>query len=102
MEKISNEIEKQRSSNISIVLILVNLLLLLIFLSIGKASEDRQIVNMAGMVWAATVLIGIYAFSYPGKPYRIAKWLFGILLLVSIVFAALVMYLAALGHGFKN
>lgn len=101
MEEMNEEI-KQKNSAISIVLIAANMCLLLIFFNIGNASEDQQMVNMACLVWGGTVLTGIYAFGYRGKRYRIAKWLFGVLLLASIASIALVLYLAALGHAFKN
>jgi hypothetical protein len=101
MEEMKEEI-KQKNSIISIVLIAVNMLLLLILFNIGNASEDQQMVNMACIIWGATVLTGIYTFGYHGKRYRIAKWLFGGLLLISIASIALVLYLAALGHAFKN
>lgn len=102
MQNTEDQIYKEKNSKLSLALIMINILLLFIFFNIGMASEDQKIFNMGIIVLGTTILVGAFAFSYHGKQYRIAKWIFGLLLLVSIVTIALLAYLIALGHAFKN
>lgn len=102
MENTPSAIQKQQNSNLSIALILVNALLVLIFINTGNISEGEMGINFAFAVWSSTIFVGIYAFSYHGKGYRIAKWIFAGLLLLSIAFIALFVYVVGLSHAFKN
>ncbi|SHE47396.1 hypothetical protein [Pedobacter caeni] len=102
MENTASELQKQKNSNLSLVLILVNVSLVLIFINTGDIDEYDSSVNTAFAVWALTILLGIYAFSYHGKGYRIAKWIFAILVLLSIGYIGIFIYVTGLAHSFKN
>lgn len=96
------EIAKQRNSNLSILLIIVNLILIIIYFNIGYATEDQSMVNLLCLGGGLTVLLGGYAFSYHGKGYRVGKWLFAIALLATLGLLGLLWYAAALGKGFSH
>lgn len=102
MENTQIAIQKQKNSKLSVALIVINVLLVLVFINIGNISEDQSLLNIAFIVWSATIFVGGYAFSYHGKGYRVAKWIFGALCLLSILFVAFYLYLTGLAHAFKN
>lgn len=102
MEQNAAEINKQKNSNLSILLIIINVILLLVFAKIGSLSEDQEIVSYILLIIGGTILLGGYAFSYNGKGYRIAKWLFAIAVLVSIALFVLLWYLAGLARAFQH
>lgn len=96
------EIIKQKNSKLSILLIAVNMVLLLVFTNITYHSEDAEIRNWLLCVIALTVLLGGYAFSYHGKAYRPAKWLFGLMLIIALAMTGLLWYATQLGHAFQH
>jgi len=102
MENNPDGVLKQRNSNLSILLIVVNLILLLIFANIEDNGSSQQTLNYCYLSFGATVLLGFYAFSYHGKGYRNAKWLFAISLIISLILGGLLWYGAALAGAFKN
>lgn len=93
---------KQKNSNRSILLIVLNLILLLVFINIGYASENQQLLNIVYGVVGLTILLAGYAFSYHGKGYRLGKWLFGIALLISLILISLLWYVTELGKAFAH
>ncbi|MCH5597478.1 hypothetical protein [Niabella ginsengisoli] len=102
MQQNTTEINKQKNSNLSILFIVVNLILLLIFANIGDNEGDQEIINYCYLSFGATVLMGCYAFSYHGKGYRIAKWLFAISLIISLALLGLLLYAAGLAKAFQH
>jgi len=102
MEQNTSEVNKHKNSNLSILLIVVNVILLLIFAKIGTLSEDREIISYILLIIGGTILLGGYAFSYHGKGYRIAKWLFAVALLISIALFVLLWYMAGLAKAFQH
>lgn len=93
---------KQRNSGLSVVMIGVNLLLLLIFLNVTPSSENEQIEAIVLTSFAFVILVGMYAFSYHGKAYRAGKWIFGIALVIFLIFMGLFWYAAQLGKAFQH
>lgn len=93
---------KQKNSNISILLIALNVILLLVFVNMGYASENQQMLNIIYLAVGFTVLLAGYAFSYHGKGYRLGKWLFGIALLVCLTLVGLLWYVTELGKAFSH
>ncbi|MDR6969617.1 small-conductance mechanosensitive channel [Flavobacterium arsenatis] len=102
MQQNTPEIIKQKNSNLSILLIVVNLILLLIFANVEDNGSNQESINYCYLSFVATVLLGFYAFSYHGKGYRIAKWLFAISLIISLLLFGLMWYGAGLAGAFKN
>lgn len=96
------ETVKRKNSNLSILLIAINMVLLLVFTNINYHSEDAEIRNWLLCVIALTALLGGYAFSYHGKGYRLAKWLFGLMLLIALAMTGLLWYATQLGHAFQH
>ena len=93
---------QEKNSNLSILLIIVNVILVLIFFNLTPSSEDEQITAMLFGGLAFVVLLGFYAFSYHGKDYRVAKWIFGISLVILLVFSGLLWYAFELGKAFQH
>lgn len=102
MESTQVAIQKQKNSQLSVALIIINVLLIVVFTNIGNISEDQSALNIAFIVWSATILVGGYAFSYHGKGYSIAKWIFGVLFLLSILCIIFYIYVTGLAQAFKN
>lgn len=90
---------KEKNSNLSVLLIIVNLILVLIFFNLTPSSEDEGIMGMYLAGLAFVVLQGIYAFGYG---YRAAKWFFGISLVILLIFTGLLWYVAQLGKAFQH
>lgn len=93
---------KEKNSNLSILLIIVNIILVLIFFSMVPGTEDEEIAGMFFGGIAFVVLVGLYAFSYNGKDYRVAKWVFGISLIILLIFLGLLWYATQLGKAFQH
>lgn len=102
MENPATEIQKQKNSSLSIGLIILNICLILIFFNSTGEFAGQGEINLLIVVFSATVLTGAYAFSYHGRGYRIAKWIFAILLLISLFFIGILFYISALGHAFQH
>lgn len=90
---------KEKNSSLSVLLIIVNVILVLIFFNVTPSSEDEGIMGMYFAGVAFVVLQGFYAFSYR---YRAAKWFFGISLLILLVFTGLLWYAFQLGKAFQH
>lgn len=102
MQQNTDEVLKQKNSNLSILFIIVNIILLLVFANIEDSKGDQATVNYCYLAGGATVLLGCYAFSYHGNGYRIAKWLFAISLIISLTLGGLIWYSSALAGAFQH
>lgn len=102
MDNRNPELQQQKNSELSLALIVVNVVLATILYSNVASSDDAKTLIIPVMVWVATVLIGIYRSTYSGKAQKLPKWVFGVLLLISLVLIGLTMYIIALGGAFKN
>lgn len=102
MENSSSEIQKQKNSALSIGLIIVNVILVLLFFNSTAKLEGGDEINFAIVVFSATVLVGGYALTYRGKAYRAAKWIFLVLLLISLFFISIIIYVSELGRAFQH
>lgn len=102
MQENTTEIIKRKNSNLSILFIVVNLVLLLIFANIEDNESYQASINFCYLSFGATVLLGCYAFSYHGKGYRLGKWLFAISLIVSLALFGLMWYGAGLAKAFQH
>lgn len=103
METSPAQIQKEKNSNLSLGLIVLNILLTLILTStIPKEDDPDGIMFFVSLILSSTVLLGAYAFTYHGKSYRWAKIVFGILLVISMAVLGLLWYFWQLGKGFRN
>lgn len=102
MDNRKSELQQQKNSELSLALIVVNVVLATVLYSSIASSDDAKILIIPVMIWVATVLIGIYMFTYSGKAQKLSKWVFGVLLVISLVLIGLTMYIIALGGAFKN
>ena len=100
MEQSEIELQKEKNSNLGIVLIFANFSLLVAFAFSG--SEDGSELGFAVLGLGSLFLLGGYAFSYHGKGYKLGKWLFGIGLLIGIIVFGLLWYAWQLGKGFSH
>ncbi|MEJ2881178.1 hypothetical protein [Pedobacter sp. GR22-6] len=93
---------KLKNSQISVWMILINSALLLIYLNYGYLTEDEKYLNILLFVLGLLVLIGGFAFSYHGKGYNIAKWIFGLMLVITLLMVAMAVYVTGLGKAFQH
>lgn len=100
MEQSEFELRKEKNSNLSIVLIFANFSLLVAFAFSG--GEEGNELGFIVLGVGGLFLLGGYAFSYHGKGYRIGKWLFGIALVIGIIFFGLLWYSWQLGKSFSH
>jgi len=69
-----SETIKKLNANITIILILINLVLALILFTVG--SKCNQEVNLFLLSIVMLTLLGGAAFTYNGRAYRTGKWIF--------------------------
>jgi len=94
------QLNKTKNSNLSIVLILANFSLLMGF-TFSEGEEGKEL-GLGVLGIGILFLLGGYAFSYHGKGYRIGKWLFGVALIIAIIFFGLLWYSWQLSKGFNH
>lgn len=100
-EQLSKESEQRKNVNLSVGLIFLNCTLAII--AFGAYQDDPDnILSVFTFFISITVLTGIFAFAYHDKKYRWVKWLFGILLLITLLLSALFWYVAQLGKAFNH
>ena len=88
--------DKLKNSYLSILLIFLNLILAYALITtITDKGGDGEIVMFLEMVAATILLVGLFAFSYHGKGYNWAKWVFGLILAVGI--GCIVLFLMIVG-----
>ncbi|SOD11522.1 hypothetical protein [Pedobacter xixiisoli] len=90
---------KEKNSNLSVLLIVVNVILIMIFFNLTPSSGDESMMGIYFAGVAFVVLLGIYAFSYG---YRAAKWFFGISFMILLIFTGLLWYAFQLGKAFQH
>lgn len=84
------ELHKQKNSNWSILLIIINVILVFIFLNVGYFKDSSLLgENIFWLSVSMNVLLGFYAFGYHGKKYRLGKILFILLSICNIAFYSL-------------
>ncbi|WP_443945177.1 hypothetical protein ACJVDH_20010 [Pedobacter sp. AW1-32] len=100
-EEKDKEIAKQKNSNLSVLLIFANCILLFFFTTIlDRGQKLEEGLAVSGLIFI--VLLGGYAFTYHGKGYRTGKWLFGIAVLAALILYGLLWYATQLGHAFAH
>lgn len=102
MDNGNPELQQQKNSDLSLALIGVNIILAAVLYHSIASSNDAKMLLLPVVIWTATFLVGIYVFTYPGKGHRMAKWIFGILLVVSMILIGLTLYIIALAGAYKN
>ncbi len=98
----NRDILQQKNSRLSILLILVLMILVYIYTHLSHQTEDAEAGNILLYALCLTVFTGIYAFGYKGRAYRWARWLFALLLLITLAFTGLLWYATQLGHAFQH
>ena len=93
---------KRKNSMLSILLIMLNMVVVYVYTHISYNSEDAEARNLLLYAISLTVLLGGYAFSYHGEGYRLAKWLFGLMVIITLVMMGLLWYATQLGHAFQH
>lgn len=90
-------------SQLSVILILVNFILVFILSQIGRNSNDPEgFLAYTYLIGASIILLGGFAFTYHGKEYRLAKGLFGISIVVGLLYLAFFVYLTALAGAYQH
>ncbi|MCH5719814.1 hypothetical protein [Niabella hibiscisoli] len=98
----SPELNQQKNRQLSLALIVLNVILVLCLELTGKLSEDESALNLLLAGISATVLLGVFAFGYKGRGGRLGKWLFVIVLLLTLGYGALIWYAFQLGKAFQH
>lgn len=94
---------KLSNSQLSVLLILVNLVLVSYLSQISRNSDDPEgFLTYAYLIGASVILLGGFAFTYHGKEYRLAKWLFGISVVVGLLYGAFILYIIALSGAYQH
>lgn len=97
------KLTKLTNSQLSVVLILVNLVLVSNLSQIGRHGDDPEgFLTYAYLIGTSVILLGGFAFTYHGKEYRLAKWLFGISVVVGLLYGAFFLYIIALAGAYQN
>lgn len=102
MEENPAEIEKRKNSNLTVVLIFINIVLSIIFAVFGRNDGGDISEAIVFPALAVIILLGGYALTYHGKAYRAGKWLFAIALIIGLIFFGLLWYATQLGHAFSH
>jgi len=101
-EQLSKESEQSKNVNLSVGLIFLNCTLAIICFGGAYHHDPDNILSFFAFFISITILTGIFAFAYHDKKYRWVKWLFGILLLITLLLSALFWYASELGKGFNH
>ena len=101
-EETSGDLELNRQSGISMLLITGILIIVAILLSIGNSTEDEQIYQLALLCPVLTILLGIYTFTYRGKAFLLSRVVFFILLVLSLLSLFSLWYLIELGKAYAH
>ena len=83
-------------------MIIVNMILLLVYLNYGYHTENEKYENTLYVVGGFLVLLAGFAFSYHGKGYNMAKWIFGLVLLIMLFLLGMMIYVTGLGKAFQH
>lgn len=95
-------INQKKNSQLSLVLILTNVILALLLSTTGEQYSDPLTQGFIYFILAATILLGGFVFTYHGKVYLWAKIVFAISFVICLVLFGLLWYATALGHAFQN
>ncbi len=96
------EESKLKNSQLSAWMIILNMILLVIYLSYGYHTDDERYEVILYVFIGLVILLGGFAFSYHGKGYNVAKWVFGVVLLLMLFLLGMMMYVTALGKAFQH
>lgn len=80
------EFLKERNSDWSILLIIANITLLIIYMNVGNLKDE--LTSEGKFLWlsmSVNVLLGFYAFSYHGKKYQLGKVFFILLSIFNVL-----------------
>ena len=101
-EQSGNDLELNRQSGISMLLIIGILVMAAILISIGDSTENEQVYQLALLCPVLTILLGIYTFTYRGKAFLLSRIVFFILLALSMFSLFSLWYLIELGKAYAH
>ena len=88
---------------LSVKLIVAILLMTLVYMNYHRTDDsDHNIAMYITICPILTVLTGIYCATYRGAEQQAARWIFGILLIISVFSVGITMYAYALGSNWHN
>lgn len=102
MKEQTTEQVKLKNSQVSVWMIITNTILLAIYLNYGYLSENQRYANILYMSVGILILLGCFAFSYHGKGYNIGKWIFGVMLIITLALFGMAVYVAGLAAAFQH
>jgi len=101
-EQSGSDLELNRQSGISMLLIIGILVMAAILISIGDSTENEQVYQLALLCPVLTILLGIYTFTYRGKAFLLSRIVFFILLALSMFSLFSLWYLIELGKAYAH
>lgn len=101
-EQSGSDLELNRQSGISMLLIIGILVMAAILISIGDSTENEQVYQLALLCPILTILLGIYTFTYRGKAFLLSRIVFFILLALSMFSLFSLWYLIELGKAYAH
>lgn len=88
---------------LSVKLIVAIFLMMLVYMNCHRTDDsDLNVAMYVAVCPIITVLAGIYCATYRGAEQQTARWVFGILLIISIFSVGITMYVYALGSNWHN
>ncbi|KFF11047.1 hypothetical protein IW15_17960 [Chryseobacterium soli] len=103
MIKVSKtEMQNRKNSRLSVLLMIIIIAIVNLFLNCTYNDENHMLYNVFYLSASVTVVLGSYAFYYKGKRYTIAKVLFFLSLIISILIFGGLKFLEAFGKGFNH
>ncbi len=101
-EQLSKESEQRKNVILSVGLIFLNCTLAIVGFGGAYEHDPDNVLSIFAFFISITILTGIFAFAYHDRKYRWVKWLFGLLVVISLVLSALYWYASELGKGFNH
>lgn len=96
------KLPEEEQKNWSVPLILAITVMFIVYLCCTPVDEDTGLLYIAITPVLLSVLTGAYIYTYRGKKSRMARLIFTVLLLISLVMLFGFFYLMELGHAYRN
>lgn len=90
-------------SGLSVKFIAAIFFMMLVYMKYHRIDDsDLSMAMYTAICPILTVLMGVYCATYRGADHKTARWIFGILLIISVFSVGIMMYAYALGANWRN
>ena len=84
------------------MLIALNIILCLLYLFGTSLSENEFFLSFLYAGVFTVLLQALFVFTYKGKAPLLSKWILGILIFITLVYAAFIAHATALGKAYQH